>query len=137
MNVYVSINTNHKFGDTKIEEGAIYEFTTNGYAEGTYDARVEFSCLPAAVEGNSLAVIIEAVKDIADYGEMILFYAGVCKAVSKFLNKCHGYHKTIDIEGPKEITETIEVLDDMPEEELEAKVFAILEIEKKKILTNM
>lgn len=133
MNIYISINTNHEFGETKIEDGAIHEFTTNGFAEGTYDARVEFSCLPAAVDGNALEVIIEAVKNVADYGEMIVFYASVCKAISKFLKRCHGYHKTIEIEGLEEVPETIVVSDDMTEEELEARVFAILEFEKKKI----
>ena len=40
MNIQVIINTNHEFAMTRIEDGAIYEFTTNGFAEGTYDANV-------------------------------------------------------------------------------------------------
>lgn len=133
MDIYISINTNHEFGETKIEDGAIHEFTTNGFIEGTYDARVEFSCLPAAVDSNALAVAIEYVKDIADYGELIVFYVGVCKAVYKFLKKCHGFSKTIDIEGVEEIAETIVMTDDMTEEEFEARVIAILELERKNI----
>lgn len=133
MDIYISINTNHEFGETKIEDGAIHEFTTNGFIEGTYDARVEFSCLPAAVDSNALAVAIQYVKDIADYGELIVFYVSVCKAIYKFLKKCHGFSKTIDIEGVEEIVETIVVIDDMTEEEFEARVIAILELERKNI----
>jgi len=133
MNIYVSINTNHGFGETKIEDGAIHEFTTNGFMEGTYDARVEFRCLPAAVAGDALSIIIAELQEFMDYGEMIKFYAGICRAVIKFLRKCHGYHKTIEIDGLEDIPEIIEVPDSMTEEELEARVFAILEIERKNI----
>lgn len=131
MNIQVIINTNHEFAMTRIEDGAIYEFTTNGFAEGTYDANVQFSCLPAAVDGNALTVIIEVAKEIAEYGEMIIFYVGICKALKKFLNKCHGYSKTIEIEGLENLADAIDVPDDVTEEELEEKIFAILENESK------
>ncbi len=62
---------------------------------------------------------------------MIVFYAEVCKALKKFLNKCHGYNKTIEIEGLENLPDVIDVPDDVTEEELEAKIFAILEIERK------
>ena len=45
MNIQVIINTNHEFTKTRIEDGAIHEFTTYGFSEGTYDADVQFSCL--------------------------------------------------------------------------------------------
>lgn len=131
MNIQVIINTNHEFTKTRIEDGAIHEFTTYGFSEGTYDADVQFSCLPAAVDGNALTVILEVVKEITEYGEMIVFYAGVCKALNKFLNRCHGYNKTIEIEGLENLPDVIDVPDDVTEEELEAKIFAILEIERK------
>lgn len=137
MNIYVIINTNHGFEETSIEAGAIHEFTNNGFAEGNYDARVEFSCLPAAVESNAMAVVLEVAKEIADYGEMILFYTGICTAIFKFLNRCHGYFKTVEIQGLDEKSEQIVVTEDMTEEEFEAKVFAILEIEKKKTGRNV
>lgn len=137
MEILVSINTNHAFGDIRIEDGAIHEFTTNGFIEGTYDARVEFSCLPAAVDSNALAVIIQYMKEIAEYGELLLFYGGVCRALYKFLKKCHGFRKTINIIGGEEIAETIVVSDDMSEEEFEARVIAILELEKKNIGVNV
>ena len=76
---------------------------------------------------------IQYVKDIADYGELIVFYVSVCKAVYKFLKKCHGFSKTIDIEGVEEIAETVVMTDDMTEEEFEARVIAILELERKNI----
>ena len=79
-----------------------------------------------------MTVILEAVKEIAEYGEMIVFYAGICKALKKFLNKCHGYNKTIEIEGLENLPDVIDVPDDVTEEELEAKIFAILEIEGRK-----
>ena len=133
MRIVVYINTNHNYEDTRIEDKAIHEFTTTGFAEGTYDADVKFSCMPAAVEGNALTVIIEVLKDVADYGEMIFFYASACKGIYKFLNKCYGYKKSIVMDDSESISHTIDVSDNMTEEELEAKVFAILELERKKI----
>ena len=97
MNIRVIINTHHDLEMTKIEDGAIHEFTRYGFAEGTYDADVQFSCLPAAVDGNSLMVILEVVKEIAEYGEMIAFYAGVCGALKKFLNKYKVSMKNVKI----------------------------------------
>ncbi len=131
MNIQVIINTNHDFEITRIEDGAIHEFTTYGFAEGIYDADVQFSCLPAAVDGNVLTVILEVVKEITEYGEMIVFYVGICKALKKFLNKCHGYNKTIEIKGLENLPDAIDVPDDVTEEELEARIFAILEIESR------
>lgn len=137
MNIYVSINTNHNLGETKIDYEAIHDFTTNGFMEGTYDADVTFRCLPAAVDANELKVIIEAVKDIADYGQAICFYGSICRAIYSFLKKCKGYNKTVEIEGCAEIPEIIDVSEEMSEEEFEAKVLVALRAEQKNTRRNV
>jgi len=135
MNIYVNINTNHAYDDTRIEEHAIHEFTTTGFCEGTYDATVRFACLPAAVDSNALDVILKCVMDFADIGEAIAFYGVLCRHLLNFLKKCHGYKKQIVVEqvGKPEISEYIDVEDGMTELELQARIMAILLEEQVKI----
>lgn len=140
MDINVRVNTKNMCNTSSIEEGAIYEFTSYGFAEGTYDASVTFSCMPAAVDDNALEVIIDVVnilKDIKDYGEVLIFFYSVSKGLKRFLNKCHGYYKTIVVESDNSLYEEINVPDDVSEEELQAKIISIMEIERIKMASNV
>ena len=63
----------------------------------------------------------------------IQFWGSVCKNVISFLKKCHGYNKTVIIEKTNGDIEIFDVLDELTDVELQARILYILDIEEKNL----
>lgn len=124
VTINVLFSTNYcETKDLKIEEGAIFDFTRESYADGTYDAVVEFKCMPRAFNPDVMQIII----DLKDIGECIVAWGTICGAIISFAKRAHGYVKHIMIKGTEQSGEIIEVSDETTPEELEKKIKNVIE----------
>lgn len=119
--IQISFSTNASKEEAEklyIDYAAISDFTGQGFADNSYDGQVSFCCMPRFADPDLMQIFIN-IKDIA---ETILALSSICTGLFKFINKCKGYRISIDINicEEKSSTTSIQLKEDMTEEELEA-----------------